>query len=1278
MLGSGFLSSNPQHPTRRSSLSPSNSSSSVVTIQRAPSFRLHSDGRNIGDHIHNPRASPPVSPRSNRRSSGSYIRSSSIGKINDGIRNLNRWSQSTASSGSPETGPHVQRSRRRSSFAGTDHFASLGEIAAAGHSQGQYGFGGALISPTLSSYSSAAPTSPPEFPGSPESRLPRLQTTWYSARNDADSSATSTYFPGSNISHQAQISAQPWQAHGQDFGMNYHDRSTPSISPAKSRNGDRPRAAKPPSQKLMLSKALQKANTAVLLDNAQNFEGAIDAYRDACALLGQVMLKSSGEEDRQKLEAIQETYHARIDELQSLDPYFQVAEGKELPARPPSDYYEDQVSPSAASADEEDQNEQILQTSRMMHLVDDPSLAVPDTRRSMSTIRSLHPGDSLLPAFEEVEQIVSSTQGGRLAERTRWSRSPLARRMENQPLNLAPPMEEGYMPRPLTPRRPYGDQQNPDFLHPDHLHPGSADSEAIRPGSSESVSWLNTVDEDGSSSPPSIHSKSSFEDLQHDRLRPTSTATAAEFDAALDAAVEAAYGDAYEAAPRPPTLSENLTSTARRNVELAKERVREAEREVAIQMARERERERLLQKALGSDVRDSVELEYRQDEAEEEERILEEMTRDFVMDDVEFGAQSKSALPRQSDSSGFSGRTWGSSTGSFPTTSVGSTSLSTVAEAPIPPSFHLPPLSPPPHPPPSGALPAPPVAPQNTSNHSTSLGPDGQSQRLSVTRAPGQSVRDRRLSGNNTKQLTIETASKPSTAFPSPTNVSPGFHDRTHALSIPKSASGIPDERDVSNSSALHLPLAPNGMRMSRQVSAPLLGSDTLASSSDRLAASPYDTTPKSDTEVQDILPPGNPPELPEKPPSYGNLKKNHSSSSLKNRSFSISSPEFSDTSPITPMSTSFPSISQHRKGLGAPLPALPTPTLASLSSYSQPWGGVYLFESDFHSTDTPGSPNELAKDPPAPLEPCPTAYLLRPFWLMRCLYQTIAHPRGGYLSNKLFVPRDIWNVRNVKIKNIEEKISNCDLLTAAMLKLAKVDTTDADALLDEMQALETVLDQTQANLTKKLGNDVGVSGTWAFFKDAPSTNNTDSTAGDNPSSSSSLLSHSSSKGAFGSNSSGTSGSGGKSYLSSWRKLSRKHPAAGFAHGLSSSSSSSSTLSRDVPKEALSMDTVPTTSSPSAHPFPPRNIKAFQPTGPNATYMSSLARLFDSVQILDDLARQIEDPGLKHSSPTHVGLELSTRHAAEFFAFYICRFVLIDIGMMLDKFIKRGSEWAFV
>lgn len=84
-----------------------------------------------------------------------------------------------------------------------------------------------------------------------------------------------------------------------------HSRHRSHATKGSSGTGSSRRSStKQPSQKAMLSKALQKANTAVLLDNAQNFEGAMQAYSEACALLQQVMLRSSGDDDRRKLEAI--------------------------------------------------------------------------------------------------------------------------------------------------------------------------------------------------------------------------------------------------------------------------------------------------------------------------------------------------------------------------------------------------------------------------------------------------------------------------------------------------------------------------------------------------------------------------------------------------------------------------------------------------------------------------------------------------------------------------------------------------------------------------------------------------------------------------------------------------------------------------------------------------------------------------------------------------------------------------------------------------------------
>lgn len=109
-------------------------------------------------------------------------------------------------------------------------------------------------------------------------------------------------------------------------------------------------------------------------------------------------------------------------------------------------------------------------------------------------------------------------------------------------------------------------------------------------------------------------------------------------------------------------------------------------------------------------------------------------------------------------------------------------------------------------------------------------------------------------------------------------------------------------------------------------------------------------------------------------------------------------------------------------------------------------------------------------------------------------------------------------------------------------------------------------------------------------------------------------------------------------------------------------------------KEA-SLASLPMTTHPTSRP-PKRDITSVTFSGPNAGYMSSLAKLFDAAQAIDQIARQVEDPGLRHADKTQVGLELCTRHAAEFFGFYICRFVLSDLTMMLDKFVKRGSEWV--
>lgn len=680
------------------------------------------------------------------------------------------------------------------------------------------------------------------------------------------------------------------------------------------------------------------------------------------------------------------------------------------------------------------------------------------------------------------------------------------------------------------------------------------------------MSWLDTIDESGDSVSSSVHSRSSSIGVRRKHIRAPSGATETEFDTALDEAIEAAYDDGFEPVGRSGPAhydyedDDEIVASVRRKVELAKERVRQSEREAAIHSARDNERRRLIRK--DQEGTDDLEDESDVNESEDEERMLEEMTRGYVMEDFEFGLHSKSALPREreSDSSGFSSRTWNSSIGSNPTTA--GTTLSTVTETSIPPQ---PPsrqsqTDPSSHPPPPlqalPPLPPPPTIP----------GPPPSAASFS-------SVRNRRLSGQNAKQLKIETMKNPS---PPPLMPPPRLPSNSE-LAHPKTAGPLQQQQ--------HIPVALGRSTMpqsARQASYPF----PAATSPVEVAPSPalgLHQTLTSDSEFSRSGSPG-------LAHSRSGLRKNFSSTSLKHvKSKNLSVSNFDDglpeLSPNTPSSAHY--TSRDLAGKIPALPALPTPIVTAFMEKTSgvPTGGMYLFNSDIHSPESPGSPNPLTVGAPIPLEPCPIEYLLRPFWLMRALYQTIAHPRGGYLSTKLFVPRDVWFVKGVKIKGLEDKIANLDLLTAALMKLAQVDTYDADAVLEEMQSLEAVLEQVQVTLTKKLGSDVGVQTSGGIF-----------TGGD----------------AEPSNTASKSGStSSKSSSFSWRRLRSKNSGAGL------SNTYTNRMPTDGGRENLTMVTLPMTSTSTTKVrFPKRDVSSIQFSGPNTTYMNALAKLFDAAQAI--------------------------------------------------------------
>ncbi|RYP68759.1 hypothetical protein DL771_006489 [Monosporascus sp. 5C6A] len=995
--------------------------------------------------------------------------------------------------------------------------------------------------------------------------------------------------------------------------MRGHTRSRSSTGNAGS-EPHKPEKRSKPSQKAMLSKALSKANMAVQLDNAQDYERARESYIEACDLLRQVLARTTGEEDRKKLEAIRRTYTTRIEELDGMLPG-RPQRVKELPARPENlDYSGTQAYSSSIGEHDEPA------------VVGTATTAIIGREQSPKAIAAGTPASPARrgPALD-TSRLDTPPRAGAPRSPLQSSLSPVRRNFEGGNRSVSRTEDSPFLPAPLSPRRPVSPARPPspdsiarrDFSLPsDRLGADSRASKHSRIPSHESVSWLDPIDESGGSAASSVHSRSSSLGTRRKHARAVSRNTEAEFDAALDAAVEAAYDEGYEHMdPSEMTYDDDddyeadrARSTTRKG-DLVKERVQQTEREAAINLARERERQRQLSTS-GDSQTFGVEYDGN-DSEEEEERMLDVLTKDYAVGHYSFGQQSQqiSNGTRASDSSGMTSRTWHSSMGSNPPTA---STLSTVTEMPSPAPISK---NAPPSLPPSQALPQIPQV------------------------QPTSGVRTRRLSGRNPAQLKIETSQIGQTPSRAPAG------PYTGPPTGPQKTGGYIAQQRQALSATSTRP-GPFSTRAS-----PPSPRDGRAADADDVRPPPSRRSRSRGTIQEEDEEPRT-----ESPPLFRpKLHSNFSSSSLRSlrqRQLSISNLDDAE-SPLTPLSQQPTNTFISRQ---PSMPAVPsTPRASSFRDRSAPgFGGLHLFESDFHlpAPHSPNSLHERPSDAPLPLEPCPADVMLRPFWLMRALYQTLAHPRGGYLTHRLFVPRDAWKVKGVKLRALEDKMSQCDLLTAALLKLARVDSTDADAVLDEMQSFENILEQVQATLTRKLGNDVGTHG-MANDKDGESATP--------------VVPRSASV-------------SGKSAFS-WRRLRSKGSAANLTSAYGSKSSSGGGGAGGSEKEVVTVTgsgtipSLPMVAHPTSRPAK-RDVTSVKFDGPYAGYMASLARLFDAAQTVDQIARQVEDPGLRHADKTQVGLELCTRHAAEFFGFYICRFVLQDLGLLLDKFVKRGSEWV--
>ncbi|BGP20769.1 hypothetical protein JCM10213_008908 [Rhodosporidiobolus nylandii] len=378
-------------------------------------------------------------------------------------------------------------------------------------------------------------------------------------------------------------------------------------------------------------------------------------------------------------------------------------------------------------------------------------------------------------------------------------------------------------------------------------------------------------------------------------------------------------------------------------------------------------------------------------------------------------------------------------------------------------------------------------------------------------------------------------------------------------------------------------------------------------------------------------------------PQAYPALGRSNSSSSIGSSASSAYRAERAaqaNGTADTPTSSFF-------SGTGGPGSKSPVTSTQHHSHPSQS-GGVYLSAGlpSPPASSSPSSREATASIPPA----------RRPFHLMRLLVATIpsssssagsAAPNGGgYLSEKLFVPAQIWTTQGgAKLVAIETKVRMLDLLCTGLdgvekagkglllvpthsLSAQRVAKDEAARFARELESFEGLAEGIQSTLGKKLG-----------------------------------------QGVIGAPGGGVGGGVGGAAPEKDPKTGRKGSTASFSAW---SSKLSMSLNR-VTNGGASLDS-------------------------QATYVDAIAKVFKQAQCLDHhLSLLFPSPSAplppsfsSPSSPTlgedsnpylllppadRHRLERQLRKASEFFAMVVCRFVMRDTGVLLDKYVKRGGAW---
>ncbi|KAH9818511.1 hypothetical protein DFH28DRAFT_960605, partial [Melampsora americana] len=271
---------------------------------------------------------------------------------------------------------------------------------------------------------------------------------------------------------------------------------------------------------------------------------------------------------------------------------------------------------------------------------------------------------------------------------------------------------------------------------------------------------------------------------------------------------------------------------------------------------------------------------------------------------------------------------------------------------------------------------------------------------------------------------------------------------------------------------------------------------------------------------------------------------------------------------------------------------------------------------------------------PPGELMPYPTNPIRRPFHLMRQIRTTIL--TGAYVSSKLYVPKQMWQQKGIRLNALESKMKLIELLENGLdlfehdgklfLNLMKGggggssslnlnSTNKMNELLGaterfnkRLESFHEVLDGIENGLAKKLG-------LGSYFKSLKESKETD-----------------------GNHHTTTTGFG--------VDPSSKRFGSGLANK----------LGKGLDRIAI---------------------------GRNAgdligTYVEGISKLFAHSQIIDAHLSCLGNSIYldKIGKENKVSIESKLKRVSEFYSIVVCRFVVADMGILLDKFVKKGGNWC--